>query len=866
MDSPPQRASGNDIDALLSALTLDEKAALTAGEDLWSLPAIERAGISKLVMTDGPNGARGPGLPGQTAASTTCVPCGSALGATWDPDLASMVGELLGQEARSHGCQALLAPTVNIPRSPLAGRNFECYSEDPLLSGRLAAAFVQGVQSSGVASVIKHFVANDAETDRMTSSSVVDERTLRELYLLPFEIAVREGGGLGLMTGYNRVNGIWCSEHADLISLARDEWGFAGVVVTDWFAVASTEGSSAAGLDVEMPGPGRAYGAALAQAVRDGRVPERSLDTQVRRVLSVLDQLGLIGGDRSGGTTPVGPLVRPPAGPPVRPPVRPPAERRRSLAYRAAAESFVLLKNDGLLPLGSDLRRLAVIGESAGDLTIMGGGSAQVHPDLKVSFLDALRERLGATVDVGYEPGMRLARSTPVLDVPMSIELFRGESCDGPVVDRKEQAGAELLYLGAPHPAIDGPFSVRARGTFTAAADGMHTFTLTEAGRARLLVDGQPLLDGMDGSRPRGPAFFGTARAEIAGKVELAKGQHVSVDVEYCSGGRQPISAFRIGCQPPEKLDLGQAAEDLAGSSDAVVLVVGTTEEWESEGFDRDSLALPADQDDLIDRVLARNSHTVVVVNAGSPVAMAWADQVPAILQGWLAGQEMGAALADVLVGSTEPGGRLPVTIPEAIEQTPAYGNFPGDGDSIVYGERLLVGYKWYQTRGLPVRFPFGHGLSFTTFAIGPPALSKPRWTPGDVLEITLGVANTGSRAGSEVVQCYVEPPRGPVFRPARELKAFCRVNLPAGERTEVTLRLDGRSFAHWHQSDARSAELRSRLAVPFLASASFSSPSYGGRAGWRVEAGTYQLHLGRSSADITWSLPIEVDEAFLGS
>jgi beta-glucosidase len=407
---------------------------------------------------------------------------------------------------------------------------------------------------------------------------------------------------------------------------------------------------------------------------------------------------------------------------------------------------------------------------------------------------------------------------------------------------------------------------VRARGIFTASADGPHTFTLTEVGRARLLLDGQLLLDGMDGSRPRGPAFFGAARAEIAGNVELAKGQRVSVDVEYCSGGRQPISAFRIGCQPPEKLDLGQAAEDLAGSSDAVVLVVGTTEEWESEGFDRDSLALPADQDDLIERVLARNPRTVVVVNAGSPVAMAWADQVPAILQSWLAGQEMGAALADVLVGSTEPGGRLPVTIPEAIELTPAYGNFPDDGDSIVYGERLLVGYKWYQTRGLPVRFPFGHGLSFTTFAIGPPALSKLRWTPGDVLEITLDVANTGSRAGSEVVQCYVEPPQAPVFRPARELKAFCRVNLPAGERTEVTLRLNGRSFAHWHHSDARSAELRSRLAVPFLASASFSSPSSGGRAGWRVEAGTYQLHLGRSSADIAWSLPIEVDEAFLGS
>jgi beta-glucosidase len=847
MDSLPVQAASDVLDALLGSLSVEEKASLTAGQDLWSLPPIERAGIRMLVMTDGPNGARGPMLPGQTAVATTCVPCGSGLGATWDPHLIGLVGELLGEEARAHGCRALLAPTVNIPRSPLAGRNFECYSEDPLLSGRLAAAFVDAVQSCGVVAVIKHFVANDAETERMTVNSVVDERTLRELYLLPFEIAVREGGALGLMTAYNRLNGIWCSEHAELISLARQEWGFEGVVITDWFAVASTDGSSAAGADIEMPGPGRAYGEALAQAVREGRVPEERLDAQVRRILRLLDRLDLVGDERGDGVVPP----------------RPAPERRRAVAYRAAAESFVLLKNDGLLPLDTSLRQVAVIGPAGANLAIMGGGSAQVFPDPTPSLLDALRERFGNDTTIRYEAGVDLARSIPVLDIPLSVELHRGESLDGEVVRRSERANAEVVYGSAPHPGIEGAFSVRASGTFTAAADGPHRFTLTEVGRARLLVDGRPLIDGTDGLRARGPSFFGAGRAELAAEVELAAGQATSIVVEYYSDGAGTLNGFRIGCAVPRPSDLVQRAEELAAASDAVVLVVGTTREWESEGFDRDSLPLPAGQDDLIARIQARNPRTVVVVNSGAPVAMGWADRVPAIVQAWFAGQEMGAALADVLIGSTEPAGRLPVSIPASIELTPAYGNFPGDGDSIVYGERVLVGYRWYESRGLPVRFPFGHGLSYTTFALGPPTLSKPGWSAGEQLEISLRVTNTGSRPGSEVVQCYVEPPSGPVPRPTRELKGFSKVHLAPGESTSVTIRLDGRSFAHWHPDEARHADLLSRLPMPFLAP---RSPVSLKPAGWRVIPGTYVLHIGRSSADIAWSLAVEVEAADLGT
>jgi beta-glucosidase len=843
MNSLPAQGGSPVLDEVLHSLSVEEKAALTAGADFWSLPAIERVGIGALVMTDGPNGARGPVLPGQAAAPTTCVPCGSALGATWDPELVGRVGELLGDEARAHGCQALLAPTVNIPRSPLAGRNFECYAEDPLLSGRLAAAFVGGVQSRRVVAVIKHFVANDAETERMTVSSVVDERTLRELYLLPFEIALREGGALGLMTAYNRVNGVWCAEHAPLIALARSDWGFDGVVITDWFAVASTDESSAAGVDIEMPGPGRAYGPALARAVRDGRVPETRLDAQVGRILGLLDRLGLIGEADADRVIPE----------------RPPAERCRSVAYRAATDSFVLLKNDGLLPLDAQLRHLAVIGPAAGNLTVMGGGSAQVLPDPMVSLLDALRERLGDGTTISYEPGVELARSTPVLEIPVTVELHRGESLDSDVVDRGERPRAEVLYGGPPHPTIDGPFSLRARGTFLPATDGPHRFTLTEVGRARLLLDGVPLFDGLDGSRPRGTTFFGAGRVEMAAEVELVAGRSTSVDVEYYSDGTEALSGFRLGCAVPARYDLGQKAEELAAAADAVVLMVGTTREWESEGFDRDSLHLPVAQDDLIARVQARNPRTVVVVNAGGPVQMDWADQAAAVLQVWFAGQEMGAALADVLVGAAEPAGRLPVSFPTSIELTPAYGNFPGDGDTIVYGERLLVGYRWYESRGIPVQFPFGHGSSYTTFDLGEPTLSKPSWSAGEALDVTMTVTNTGTRPGSEVVQCYVEPPPGGVVRPARELKGFSKVRLSPGECASVTIHLDGRSFAHWHHDDARHAELQRRVPAPFLAGRTRASSR---PAGWQVDPGTYVVHVGRSSRDIAWSVPIEVDRA----
>ncbi len=396
--------------AALAAMTLDEKAAMTAGVDFWNLAGVERLGIPSIRVTDGPNGARGSALFGLGTDTAVCIPCGSALGATWDPDLVERVGVMLGEEAHTKASRVLLAPTVNLHRSPLAGRNFECYSEDPLLSGKTAAAFVRGVQSQGVVTTVKHFAGNDAEFERQTINSVIDARALRELYLVPFELAVREGGALGVMTAYNRLNGPHCSEHAELITgILRGEWGFEGFVLTDWLSAGSTVGCSAAGLDLEMPGPGSYYGAKLADAVRAGEVDETTVDAQVTHLLRVLARIGAL--DDPPGRTSTS-IDRP---------------EHRTLAREAAAAAMVLLKNDGVLPFdASAVRTLAVIGPNALRPQMMGGGSANLAPHYRISPLDALRVKLGDAVDVQYARGVDFDRTAPPIDIELEAEFFAG--------------------------------------------------------------------------------------------------------------------------------------------------------------------------------------------------------------------------------------------------------------------------------------------------------------------------------------------------------------------------------------------------------------------------------------------------------
>jgi beta-glucosidase len=836
-----------DIELLIADLTLDEKASLTAGEDLWSTVAVERLGIPKVRVTDGPNGARGTTLPGQGATPSTCIPCGSALGATWNTELVEEVGALLGEETRAKGCRVLLAPTVNIHRSPLAGRNFECYSEDPLLAGKLAAAYIRGVQSRSVATTVKHFAGNDAEYQRFTMNSMIDERALREIYLVPFELAVREGGTLGVMTAYNRLNGEYCGEHEWLLtSVLRGEWGFAGFVLSDWYAIGSTAGSAEAGLDLQMPGPPRFFGPPLADAVRAGDVDEALVDAQARRLLSVFDRLGALDDPPEPGEASTD---------------RP---EHRALARRAAAEATVLLQNDGVLPLPVDgLRSLAVIGPNAARAQVMGGGSANLTPWHRTSPLAAIQARIGHAVDVRHAPGADIDASVTALDTEFSVALFTGPDWDGPVTAEKTRRSGEVLFFGEPAPGVPADaFSFRATARYTPEVSGPHEFRLVQSGRARLLVDGQVLLDGVVQPPPPGHELYGMGSQVMAASIGLKEGTGVEVVVEYTSRHAGAVRGVKVGCRPAPGEDLIGDAVVVAAACDAAVVVVGTTDQWESEGRDRASMGLPGEQDELVRRVLAANPRTVVVLNTGSPVATPWAAEAPAILQSWFGGQEMAEALVDILTGDADPGGRLPTTFPAREEHNPSFGNFPGENSRIRYGEGVLVGYRWYEARHLPVAFPFGHGLSYTTFAFGAPRVSAEVWRAGETIAVDVPVINTGDRRGAEVVQCYVAPPsagRARVVRPPQELKAFAKVWLDPGESATVTLHLSDRSFAYWDPGDPDWQELAPRLATafPFPPYSNDPKPT----PGWRVDPGRYELRIGRSSADIAHTVEVTVGE-----
>lgn len=834
---------------LVAALRLDEKASLTVGATTWATAAVERLGIPSVQMTDGPAGARGPMFPGVgEQRPTLCIPCGSALGATWDADLIEHLGAAVGDQALAQGARVLLAPTVNLHRSPLAGRNFEAYSEDPLLAGTLAAAFVRGVQSNGVATTVKHLAGNEAEFERMTINSSVDERTLRELYLVPFEMAVREGGTLGIMTAYNRLNGTYCAEHVELLAgIVRGEWGFDGFVVSDWYAAADPIASSAAGLDLEMPAPARAYGERLAEAVRAGDVDEVRLDEIVGRLLGVFERIGALD------------AVEGPAGGPADRP------EHRTLARRAAAGSMVLLRNEGILPLDrTGLRSLAVIGPNADRARIMGGGSAEVLAHPHRAPLEALRARLGAAVDVSHEVGCDIDRTiapvpTAWLQAPdgrpgFTLEVFAGEGCTGEVVATNRRPDGRLLLVPHQDDGIPaGAFSFRARTRLRPETSGAHRLTLIQIGPTRVRLDGTVVLDGVAEPPPPGDAYFGLGRQEVGVEVDLdaERGHDLVVECVRAGGELAWLHGASVGAKAVLGGDALARAAELAAAADVALVVVGTNQDWESEGHDRASLDLPGAQAELIERVAAANPRTVVVVNAGAPVAMGWVDRVPAALQVWFGGQEMGEALVDVLLGDADPGGRLPTTFPERVEHTAAYGNFPGEHGEVRYGEGVLMGYRWHEARHLEPRFAFGHGLSYTSFAIGPPSIDADVVTAGDPVTVDVEVTNTGARAGTEVVQCYVGALAPSVVRPPKELKAFAKVALEPGGSTTVSFTLGPRAFAHWDPGD-RSAGPERTGPLPARAPRS---------AGWRIDPGPYAISVGRASDAIAHRTTLTLTE-----
>lgn len=661
-----------DVKKLVEQMTLEEKASLCSGADFWHTKAVERLDIPKMMVSDGPHGLRkqdqhGDHLGMNESIQAVCFPAGSAMAASFDRDLIYRIGEVIGNECQAENLGVVLGPAMNIKRSPLCGRNFEYFSEDPYLAGEIAASHVKGVQSKHVGTSPKHFLANNQEHRRMSSDAVVDERTLREIYLPAFEKVVKEAKPWTVMCSYNSVNGTYASEnHWALTEVLRDEWGFDGFVVSDWGAVNDRVKALQAGLDLEMPASGGLNDAKIVKAVQDGTLDEAVLDQTVERILEIVYRYAQNRDEQAVWDK----------------------EKDHAFAREAAAECMVLLKNEHqLLPLDK-ADEVAFIGAFAEKPRYQGGGSSHINS-------------------------------------------FRTES----VLE-----------------AADGKYEIR-----------------------------------------------------------YAKGYSLEDD------------------QPDEALI--KEAVETAKTTWAAVIFAGLPDSYESEGYDRTHMKLPPAQDELIRRVAEVNPNTVVVLHNGSPIEMPWADDVKSILEVYLGGQAVGAATLDVLVGEKNPGGRLPETFPVKVEDNPSWLYYGGEGDCAEYREGVFVGYRYYDKKKLPVRYPFGHGLSYTTFWYTHPVLSTDSMLDTDTLTVTVNVENIGKREGDEVVQLYVAPKTEGIIRPEKELKGFEKIHLRPGEKKTVTFTLDRRAFAYWN------TQIHD----------------------WHVLSGTYEIQIGKSSRDIIYSNPVEI-------
>ena len=827
--SQETRSKSEHIEELLGQLTLEEKVSMLAGADTWHTVAVERLGIPSLKMSDGPNGARGDAFSGGVTAAA--FPAGTVLASTWNTELVERIGQALAQETRSKGAQVLLGPTVNIHRSPLGGRNFESFSEDPYLASRMAVAYINGLQGEGIGACVKHYIGNEQEFERFSMSSQVDERTLREIYMPPFLAAVREAKAWSLMASYNLVNGVAVSEDPYYLhDILRDEWDWDGLVVSDWFfSVKSTAASVNAGLDLEMPGPPMWRGDKLLEAVKNGEVPESKLDESIRRLLLLLERSGKF----------------------ERPDEEP--ERaidlpeHRAVIREAAGEGLVLLKNErDVLPLQREtLKSIAIIGPNAKEARIMGGGSAQVNAHYRVAPYEGIMSTVAADTTVEFEQGSTIHKLLPLVTGEqlyagaegttrgLQVEYFNSVAPSGTPVHTTQVPSTEITWFGPLPKGVDSAqFAVRATGRLVPQETGSYTFGLASAGPSRLLLDGQEVIDNWT-NWAGGGNFFGMGSDEIKYEAELTAGQEYRIVLEFGKDPNLMLSALRLGLLSPLPSDLSDRAVALAERSDVALVFVGLSSEWDSEGFDRPDMKLPGDQDELIARVAEVNPNTVVVLNAGSAVTMPWLDKVAAVLHAWYPGQEAGNAIADVLFGDVNPSGKLPQTFPISLEDNPSYGNFPGENGKVHYAEQLLVGYRHYDTKRIAPLFPFGFGLSYTTFEYDNLQLSSTNIGPDETLQVSVEVTNTGSRRGQEVVQVYVRDLEAHLQRPEKELKAFTKVALEPGERKTVRLPLTRESLAYFDDSTRE----------------------------WVAEAGTFEVLVGASSQDIRHKTTFQLTE-----
>ncbi|MEN8585065.1 glycoside hydrolase family 3 C-terminal domain-containing protein [Burkholderia sp. RS01] len=773
-------------------------AELTGGLNGWSTTASKEAGVEEMVLLDGPLGLVSKAM--DERDTSLIMPSGTALAATWNPALVSEIGQLVGQQGGERGVSVVLGPNLNLPRSPLSGRAFEMFSEDPYLTGVLGAAWVEGVQSQGVGSCAKHVVANDTETERRRMNSRVEPGTLRETYLRPFETAVRSANPWMLLMAYNRVNGTHCAQHAELIGILKNDWKYDGVVVSDWFGVDDTVGAANAGLDLEMPGPARYLGARFADAVTAGEVPEPRLHDAVERLTRLADRAGR----RTSGTAPVPAFLRSP-------------REQRDVLCKAAAASFVLLENrDNLLPLDpARIKTLAVVGPNAAKPCFQGGTFATVRPEgALVTPLEAIREAVGPDVEVLYAPGAvpssamsltEMGSTAPDGTHGVLLEVLSPAADNGTddvLYSEVRQASSFVWFGPVPGLGADAPGRARITARLTLEAAARWEFGAGGTGVSSLSVDGKRVLE----VPPPAPddVMGVVARADTQQiTLDLPAGEvEVVVEMAFQPGRVQAITAVAA---PGQSSDPLTDAVALAARADAVIVVVGDEQGSSRESADRTTAALDPACDRLVAAVAAVNTETVVVVNASRAVLLPWADDVKAVLMAWFPGQEFGRALASVLTGLTAPSGRLPVSFPERDEDIPGWGHGLDAELTLEYEASEPMGYRHYQATDRAPRYPFGYGLGYTKFTLVNAVSSRTGLQSGDPADGVEGalvratVRNAGESAGRDVIQVYGRVTGETGFR----LMGFTAVDVAAGAIVEARIVLDPLGFRRWDASAA---------------------------------------------------------------
>ena len=789
------------VEHLLGKLTEEEKISLLAGDgnDGMSTIAVPRLGIPKLIMADGPQGVRAHG-------PACSFPSGIALAATWDPKLAFLYGEALGSEARARGIHIQLGPGVNIARTPLNGRNFEYFGEDPFLTGKLSSEWIRGLQSQGVAATVKHYVGNDTEWRRMEIESVMNEQTLREIYLHPFLKAVENGGVWSVMSAYNKLNGFPSTSNKQLQEeILKKEWGFPGLVMSDWWATDSVE-SIARGLDLEMPMAYRVTKESVTKALREGRLSIGRIDDAVRRLLRMAVSMGFLDREQFRKDLPLD------------------SPANAALALEVATKSIVLLKNDAaLLPLEKGkMHRVVVYGPNAQDTPAVGGGSGGVTPFRKVSFLEGIRRALPEGTEVFYAP-IRIKKPFSVFDFleygksvpipPRITDIRKMTSINQPNFTRVTTSTERTIGIswGKNSPPEDVPKGREARITWDAEIEA------PQGGIYELVAEGHPEIR-------LGDRELGNPDSYV---MTLEQGSSIPLKITASEVGR---GSGRVSVKI---IPVAEEATGLfpAKSADAAVVCVGLTPEVEGEGFDR-GFALPMSQQLLIKQVCEANPRTIVVLSGGAGVDMRpWIGKVPAVLQTWYLGQEAGTALASVLFGDANPSGHLPCTFDRTIDENPAFRHYPGtfpegkDWPVVDYHEGIFYGYRGYDRMGKAPLFPFGYGLSFTSFDLSGMEAS----VSGDGLQVTVIVKNSGNRQGATVLQLYLGLPEEETQRPLRQLCGFQRMELKPGESSKATIQVPADALRYWHPDQKQ----------------------------WVAPSGSIRLDLGLSERDIRQSVTL---------